>query len=881
MREGAGARPAGVRQGSRDPGTGAPASGGRIAVASLDPEGRLEWASPALLELWGLGGADGHAFDDLWEPDGALEDARAVLAAGEPWQGELAARRASGGTFAARVSLDPAPGGEAGRGRTLLACVDLTEARAAVEALSVDVKKYAAAFRDSPDALVITRISDGRIIDINETFERVTGYSRERALGSSTIDLRLWPDEATRDRVVGELKRRGTVRDLEFSFLLADGSLQPSLYAASVIDIGGEPHVLSLVRDLSAQKAVEATLRESEARLRGILESLQDGYLRVSPEGVVVFASRSMARLFGYDSAESMVGMDAVTLWARPEQREVMRAELARCGRLDEFIFEARRKDGSSFWAAMNVQPFLTADGEVGGTEGLIRDSSARVAAEAAMRESEQRLEELAGQSRTWAWEVDADGRYTYASRVVEDVLGYAPEDLVGRLHFYDLHPEERRDEFKAAAFAVFARRESFVGLENRVVAADGSTVWLSTNGIPVLGERGELLGYRGADTDITERRQTGTDLHRFRLMVDRANYGAAVAAMDGTLVYVNEAMAAMHGWSVDELVGRHLSVCHTPEQLARVGELLEVIAREGAFTSKEVWHARRDGSVFPTLMNAVVIEGADGEPDLQSVTMLDISDLKRAEAEARALTAELELRVRERTAELRAANKELEAFSYSVSHDLRQPLRAIDGFCRILWEDEHERLSETGREDLERVRVAAQKMAQLIDDLLSLSRLARRDLLVTDVDLSALAGEILARLREAEPERRVEALVEPGCVVRSDGGLLEVILDNLLRNAWKFSSVREVAHIEVGRSVTDGQEVFFVRDDGAGFEPSYADKLFRPFSRLHREDEFPGTGIGLATVQRVVSRLGGRCWADGASGEGATFSFTLGTPAD
>ena len=756
MREGAGARPAGVRQGSRDPGTGAPASGGRIAVASLDPEGRLEWASPALLELWGLGGADGHAFDDLWEPDGALEDARAVLAAGEPWQGELVARRASGGTFAARVSLDPAPGGEAGRGRTLLACVDLTEARAAVEALSVDVKKYAAAFRDSPDALVITRISDGRIIDINETFERVTGYSRERALGSSTIDLRLWPDEATRDRVVGELKRRGTVRDLEFSFLLADGSLQPSLYAASVIDIGGEPHVLSLVRDLSAQKAVEATLRESE-----------------------------------------------------------------------------------------------------------------------------QRLEELAAQSRTWAWEVDADGLYTYASRVVEDVLGYAPEDLVGRLHFYDLHPEERRDEFKAAAFAVFARRESFVGLENRVVAADGRTVWLSTNGIPVLGERGELLGYRGADTDITERRQTGTDLHRFRLMVDRANYGAAVAAMDGTLVYVNEAMAAMHGWSVDELVGRHLSVCHTPEQLARVGELLEVIAREGAFTSKEVWHARRDGSVFPTLMNAVVIEGADGEPDLQSVTMLDISDLKRAEAEARALTAELELRVRERTAELRAANKELEAFSYSVSHDLRQPLRAIDGFCRILWEDEHERLSETGREDLERVRVAAQKMAQLIDDLLSLSRLARRDLLVTDVDLSALAGEILARLREAEPERRVEALVEPGCVVRSDGGLLEVILDNLLRNAWKFSSVREVAHIEVGRSVTDGQEVFFVRDDGAGFEPSYADKLFRPFSRLHREDEFPGTGIGLATVQRVVSRLGGRCWADGASGEGATFSYTRGTPAD
>ena len=369
--------------------------------------------------------------------------------------------------------------------------------------------------------------------------------------------------------------------------------------------------------------------------------------------------------------------------------------------------------------------------------------------------------------------------------------------------------------------------------------------MWVSTNGVPVLGAGGELLGYRGSDTDITERKLAEADLRRFRLMVDRANYGAAVAAMDGTLTYVNEAMAAMHGWSVEELQGRPLSVCHNEEQLARVAELLEVIARDRAFTSQEVWHTRRDGSVFPTLMNAVAIEGEDGEPALQSVTMLDISDLKRAEAEIRELNAELEQRVRERTAELRAANKELEAFSYSVSHDLRQPLRAIDGFCRILWEDQWEQLDESGRDSLERVRAAAQKMARLIDDLLSLSRLARREVRVAEVDLGALAEGVLARLREAEPTRRVETVVARDCRVHSDAGLLDVLLDNLLRNAWKFTRRREVAHI--GRERGGRREGLLRRDDGAGFDPAYTDKLFRPFSRVHGNDEFPGHGIGLA----------------------------------
>ena len=853
-----------------------------IAIACLDPAGRILSVNPPFLALWGLkdpGEVVGRAFEDFWAPGPGASAAWEQLHASGSWEGVLVARRVSGDEFDARASACVMLDDAGAHLQTVVSCVDLTETRQVAEALRGSEAKFAAAFRDGPDALIITRMADGRVIEVNEAFVRVTGYTRDDVLGSSTIALGFWPDAATRERVVAGLSAEGCVRDLEFSFRGAGGRILPSLYTACMIEIDGEPHVLSLVRDMSAQKAVEATLRDSETRLRDILENLQDAYLRSDVDGLLVFASHSAAAMFGFASTEEMRGVPVASLYASPETRHALLEEVRLVGRASGFVTEGRRRDGSTFWAEMNVKIVVDGEGRPQGTEGLVRDITERRRSEDALRAGERLLNEIAEQSRTIAWEVDAQGLYTFISPVVERVFGYRRDEIEGRLHFYDLHPEEEREAFKAAAFEVFARREHFVGFENSAQGKDGRLVWVSTNGMPVIGETGELLGYRGSDTDITARKLAEAELVRFRTIADKANYGAAVAARDGTLTYVNETMAAMHGWDVGDLTGRHLSVCHNEEQLVKVGELLGVIAREGAFQAEEVWHTRKDGSVFPALMNAFVIEGERGEADFQSVTMLDISDRKRAEDEIRQLNADLERRVRERTAELHAANEELEAFSYSVSHDLRQPLRAIDGFCRILWEDQWEQLDEAGRDSLERVRAAAQKMARLIDDMLSLSRLSRRDVHIADVDVSALVAEIVARLHEADPSRRVEARIAEGCVVRSDAGLLEILLDNLLRNAWKFSSIRETAHLEFAETEVDGERVFCVRDDGAGFDPAYTDKLFRPFQRLHGDDEFVGNGIGLATVQRVVSRLDGQCWAEGAVDRGATFFFTLGTP--
>jgi PAS domain S-box-containing protein len=225
----------------------------------------------------------------------------------------------------------------------------------------------------------------------------------------------------------------------------------------------------------------------------------------------------------------------------------------------------------------------------------------------------------------------------------------------------------------------------------------------------------------------------------------------------------------------------------------------------------------------------------------------------------------------------LEATNRELESFAYSASHDLRAPLRSIDGFSQALLEDYGDQLPEKGRDYLRRVRAAAQRMAQLIDDLLRLSRVTRGDLHPEHIDLTALARAITQELAQTDPARRVEVVVESGLEVEADARLLRILLENLLGNAWKFTSRIQVARIEVGAREVDGERAIFVRDNGAGFDMARADKLFAPFQRLHAAGDFPGTGIGLATAQRIVHRHGGRIWAVGEVDHGATVSFTLG----
>jgi light-regulated signal transduction histidine kinase (bacteriophytochrome) len=259
-----------------------------------------------------------------------------------------------------------------------------------------------------------------------------------------------------------------------------------------------------------------------------------------------------------------------------------------------------------------------------------------------------------------------------------------------------------------------------------------------------------------------------------------------------------------------------------------------------------------------------------------------EIVERRRAQEAVSRLNAELERRVAERTLELQAANAELEAFCSSVAHDLRAPLRGIEGFSAALFEDCRGRLDQHSLGYLERIRKATARMGQLIDDLLALSRVSRAELRRQKVDLTALAWEVVADLRRADPERRAEVIIADGLSASGDLQLLHAALENLLGNAWKYSSKQPQARIEMGcRGEQHGQPVYFVKDNGAGFEMKYAGKLFKPFQRLHSVSEFPGAGVGLATVQRIIRRHGGDIWAESGVGQGATFYFTLGPAGD
>lgn len=350
------------------------------------------------------------------------------------------------------------------------------------------------------------------------------------------------------------------------------------------------------------------------------------------------------------------------------------------------------------------------------------------------------------------------------------------------------------------------------------------------------------------------------------------------IDASTRTIITCNPAVERIFGYSPYEVLGRNTAFLYPSHEryIAFGAELKEALDAHGVHRA-ELQMRRKDGSLFIGEATVSAIADETGQRARVVSVWRDITERKQAEQAIKNLNAELEQRVIERTAQLEATNHELETFSYSVSHDLRAPLRSIDGFSQALLEDYAERLDPEGVDYLQRIRGATKRMAELIDALLALSRVTRAELQRDAVDLSSTARAVAAELQEHAPERQVDWIIADGLVANGDARLLRVVLENLLGNAWKFTAKTHTPRIEFGRlSLANGSAAFFVRDNGAGFDMTYADKLFGAFQRLHRVGEFQGTGIGLATVQRIIHRHGGRVWAQGSVDEGATFYFTL-----
>jgi PAS domain S-box-containing protein len=474
-----------------------------------------------------------------------------------------------------------------------------------------------------------------------------------------------------------------------------------------------------------------------------------------------------------------------------------------------------------------------------------------------ALRENEERFRLAAESSSDLIYEWDIKERVDWFGKI-DELLGYAPGEFPRTLGAWtnSVHPDDR-DRVMAAVKNHLEKNEPY-DIEYRIRKKDNTYNCWWARGTAVRDEKGNAYRWVGAVTDITERKRAEEAIESLAKFPSENPSPVLRVGRDGTLLYANEASyMLLHDWQLE--IGR-------PAPLVLREAAYETLTRQ---TEKiiDTEHGERILSFFVAPIKNGGYANFYGR---------DVTERRQAEEEIRRLNEELEKRVIERTVQLQAANQELEAFSYSVSHDLRAPLRAIDGFSRILLEDYIKNLDEEGKRVLNVIRNNTQKMGQLIDDLLLFSRLGRQDISPSDISMAELAKGAFEEIKPPANERNLQFNMKTLPIAQGDRSMMKQVFANLLSNAIKFTRPKEMATIEIGGTNNGVENVYYVKDTGVGFDMQYVNKLFGVFQRLHSSEEFEGTGVGLAIVQRIIHRHGGRVWAEGKVNEGATFYFSL-----
>ncbi|MGE0082469.1 MAG: PAS domain S-box protein [Thiohalomonadaceae bacterium] len=570
------------------------------------------------------------------------------------------------------------------------------------------------------------------------------------------------------------------------------------------------------------------------------------------------------ARFLG-TTGEAVVGRHAAELFPRAKaaqfESDARKAMESGAHVVRETYLSGQENAG---WFRITTMPRKRADGTMGGVLVMLRDITRDRHSEKLLRIQAARYATLLATTQDGFWAIDRRGRLRDVNETYCRMSGYTRAELL-RMHIADL------DAFEAPEATVRHIQKtistSFERFETLHRRKDGSIIDVEVSA-SFWAETGKFLAFV---RDITERRRAQQALkaerQRLNAILDALPIYITLRTPDYRIIFANQCFRERFG---DPKGGR----CHTflfgSETPCENCRTFEVLA-SGRPVEWE-WPAP-DGRQY--YVYDFPFMDTDGSTYILEAG-LDITSLKQAEGQLRQLNATLEQRVAERTAALAAANDELESFSYSVSHDLRGPLRAINGFSQILADDYGASLDDSGRALLERIQDATVRMNLLIDGLLLLARVSRTEIEPVHVDLSALAREVLMQLEEENSSATVHVTIEPGLTARGDRVLLRLLLKNLLSNAMKFSARSPRPEVRFGRMSRNGREVLFVSDNGVGFDDACLPRLFEPFSRLHAGDGFEGTGIGLATVRRIVQRHGGEVWAEGVTGQGATFLFTL-----
>jgi PAS domain S-box-containing protein len=751
------------------------------------------------------------------------------------------------------------------------------------------------AILDGANYAFISTNLNGVIQTFNEAAERMLGYSASEVVGQCTPEIIHDPQEVINRAPIVSLElgqnipvgfevfiakaRLGMASEDEWTYIRKDGSRFPVLLSITALkDVNQEIiGFLGIAQDISDRKQAELAIQESEARFRYLADhapvliwmSGLDTFCFHFNKTWLDFTGRTMEQDYGKGWTEG-IHPDDLQLYS-----DVYTTSFE-IHQSFEIEYRLRRFDGEYRWLLNTGTPRFDADGEFLGYIGTCTDISDRKAVEQEILESQKFIQKIAEASPNILYLYDLQEHCNvYSNREIASVLGYSATEIkaMGSAFFANLmHPEDLAKIPDYYQQMEASQDGEIFEIEYRMRHANGEWRWLySRDTVFSRDDRGQIKLTIGTAQDISDRKDAE---RQFQNLSDRLSLAAKSSAMgiwDWDVVHNiltwDDRMYELYGITSSQFSSAYeawTNSLHPDDRQAGELAIQQALAGEKDF-SQEFRVVHPDGTIRFIQAYAIVQRNESGEPQHMIGANFDISDRKQAEVTLHQTAAQLE-----------ASNRELEAFAYSVSHDLRSPLRAIDGFSNALIEDYGDRFDDDARDYFDRIRRNIQRMGTLIDDLLRLSRVSRSEMQYSEVNLSDLVQEQIDELQSINPERQVKLAIAPNIIVSADRTLMQVVISNLVQNAWKFTSHHDSALIGFGVLQQEERLTYFMRDDGAGFNMTFANMLFGVFQRLHNTNEFPGTGIGLATVQRAIHRHGGKVWAEGVVEQGATIYFTV-----
>ena len=744
------------------------------------------------------------------------------------------------------------------------------------EAARVAEQQFTSAFENA--AIGMTLIGpDRRRLRVNRAFCRMLGYTEAELLAMSVLDI-THPDDAAESQRLSEMLLAGEIDAYhrEKRYVHRNGQVIWGLLTCTLVrDTRGKPlHFISQVQDITERKLTEQALRESEARFRSLTLLSSDWYWEQDDEfRFTSFSGAQRGDLWRPDQALAL----GKRRWELPGifplsgTWEQHRATLAAHLPFRDFEYVRMLGGGPQRYLSASGEPVYDGSGRFVGYRGIARDVTQAKLSEQRLRDMQSMLHMAAqvGRLGGWAWDV-AQPYVTWSEEVcaiheVRQTFQPTPQQAIA------FFAPEYRDAMRKVIRACVRDGTPF-DVEAQIITAKGRRLWTRVIAEGEWDALGRVRRIQGACQDISESRdaaeRTRAVAQQLTTTLESLTDAFFTVDREWRFTYVNGEAERLLRHSRTDLLGRQMWQLFPDLRESQFARSYEKALAEHVTVQFEDYYP-----AFNIWVNVKAYPSSQG----LAIYIKDVSSRIAAQQEILRLNAQLEERVRQRTAELQAANRELEAFSYSIAHDLRAPLSSIDGFSQMLEHTARASLDERSLHYLNRIRAGVRQMGELTDGLLALANLSRASLRSEPVDLAVMARAVIASWRERSPDRAVDVRIADALPARGDPRLLSQVVGNLVNNAWKFTSRTEPARIEVGSMAgPDGETLYFVRDNGAGFDMAYASKMFEAFHRMHTASEFEGTGIGLAIVHKIVARHGGRIWAEAAPQQGACFYFTL-----